>query len=241
MPKILVVDDEKDLVSLLEGWLKEENKYEVYGITSAEEALRLFFQYKHDLIITDLRMPGMNGFDLISRIRMMSDVYIMVLTALSNEEHIVRALNMGVDKYLVKPVRMRVFLAEMHSLLRRVAPPGEFPTIYSDDFLKLNFLTHEIWVLGQPLHLRPTEFRLLSCLVQNRERVVSHTEIMNIVWGESGSSLDSLKWYISSLREKIGEEPNYPRHIVTLPRVGYRYLSPLELEKVYLDTNGKAT
>jgi len=223
--RVLVVDDEPDLVTILAEWL-EEDGYEVYSATSGGDALRLFFQHRPTLSIADLRMPGMDGFQLITRIREMSDGHILVLTALGGEEHVIRGLELGADEYLVKPVSKRVFLARVRSLLRRATPPQEGPSGYSDAFLKLSFLTHEIEVRGQSLHLRPTEFRLLSFLVQNSDRVVRHQEVLDRVWGDQGGSMDSLKWYISSLRDKVEEDPQNPRLIVTVPRVGYRYFPP---------------
>ena len=220
--RILVVDDETDLLSLLQEWL-EGDGYSVYSATDGIEALRLFYKHRPSLSITDLRMPGMDGFQLISRIREMSDVHVLVLTALGGEEHMIRGLELGADEYLVKPVSKGVFLARVRSLLRRVAPEEESPSSYSDDTLALNLLTYEAEVRGEPLHLRPTEFRLLAYLVQNNDRVLSQQKILDQVWGDQGGSLDSLKWYISSLREKVEEDPQHPRMILTVPRVGYRY------------------
>ena len=224
--KVLLVDDEPDLLSLLRDWL-EEDGYEVFSTTDGGEALRLFFQHRPALSITDLRMPGMDGFQLITRIRELSDGHVLVLTALGGEEHVVRGLDLGADEYLVKPVSRRAFLARVRSILRRaVAPSEEQPTAYSDAYLSLNFLTHEVKLRGKPLHMRPTEFRLLAVLAQNSDRVVGHQELLDRAWGDQAGSPDSLKWYVSALREKLEEDPQTPRLIVTMPRVGYRYFPP---------------
>ena len=223
--KVLVVDDEPDLVSLLQEWL-EEDGHEVHSATDGAEALRLFFKHKPALSITDLRMPEKNGFQLISRIREMSDVGVLVLTAQGSEENMVRGLDLGADDYLVKPVSKQVFLARVRSLLRRAPAQDEAPSEYSDASVHLNFRTHDVEIRGQYRHLRPIEFRLLALLVQNRDRVMGHQEILDRVWGELAGSLDSLKWYISSLREKVEEAPRSPRLTLTVPRVGYRYLPP---------------
>jgi DNA-binding response OmpR family regulator len=221
--KVLIVDDEQDWVTLLEEWL-EDDGYEVVAATRGEEALRLFFQYRPALTITDLRMPGLDGFQLITRIREMSDGHILVLTALEAEEHVVRGFNLGADEYLVKPVSRISFLARVRAILRRAAQPEQVPSGYADAVLSLNFLTREAKVRGQRiLNLRPTEFRLLAFLCQNHTRVVSHQELLDRVWGEQGGSLDSLKWYIHALREKIEEDPRDPKLIVTVSGVGYRY------------------
>ena len=224
-PKVLVVDDEQELVFLLQEWL-EEDGHEVFVATEGGAALRLLFQQRPDLAITDLRMPEMDGFQLISRIREMSDVHVLVLTALGGDEEMIRGLDLGADEYLVKPVSKRVFLARVRSILRRATPSEEVPDGYSDAHLMLNFLTHEVQVRGQSLRLRPTEFRLLTHLVQNSERVISHQELLDQVWGDQAGSLDSLKWYISSLRDKVEGDTGKPLLIVTVPRVGYRYFPP---------------
>ena len=224
--KILVVDDEAGIVSLLQEWL-EETGYEVYTASNGREALEAFSEQRPLLTITDLRMPVMDGFQLISCIREMSDAHVLALTALEGDEHTIRGLELGADEYLVKPVRKRVFLARIESLLRRAAPLADQPLHnYSDSSLSLDFPTHNVQVRGQSLHLRPTEFKLLAYLVQNKDRVLSHQELLDRVWGHQFGSLNSLKWYILSLREKVEENPRDPRLIVTLHRVGYRYLGP---------------
>ena len=221
--KVLVVDDEADLVVLLQRWLQED-EYEVYSASSGEEALKLFYQYKPELSITDLRMPGMDGFQLISRIREMSDVHVLVFSAFGDEESVVRGLELGADEYLVKPVSKRVFLARVRSLLRRASPPDQSPEGYGDSTLTMNYLTYEAQVRGQSTYLRPTEFRLLAYLVDNHDRVISQSELLDRVWGDHAGSLESLVWYISSLRQKVEVDQKNPVNIVTVPRMGYRYV-----------------
>jgi len=222
--KILIVDDEPELVEILNEWLAGDG-YEVFWSYDGRDALRLFYDHRPSLVITDLRMPGLDGFQLISRIRQMSDTHIMALTALGREDHVVRGLNLGADEYLVKPVPRKEFLARVNSLVRRAATQGKGPSNYSDPCVSVNFLTHEVHVRGELVKLRPTEFRLLCFLVQNNHRVLKHQELIDNVW-DQGGSLDSLKWYISSLRDKLEDNPKSPRLIVTLPRLGYRYLLP---------------
>ena len=223
--KVLVVDDEPDLVALLREWLEEEG-YQVVSASTGEEGLRLFFEQRPDLSIVDLRMPGMDGFQLVGRIREMSEARVLVLSALGGEEQVVRGLELGADEYLVKPVTKRAFLARVRSHIRRAGGAEQATAGYADSNLSLSFLTHELQVRGQAVHLRPIEFRLLAFLVQNRDRLLNHHEILDQVWGDPKGSLDSLKWYISSLREKVEETPKRPRLILTVPKVGYRYLPP---------------
>ena len=126
----------------------------------------------------------------------------------------------------MKPVSKRVFLARVRSILRRAIPDEELTLKYEDSVLMLDFRSHETHMNGESLRLRPTEFKLLAFLVQNSDRVLSHEELLDRVWGDQLGSLDSLKWYISSLRDKIEDNPRKPKYIVTFPRVGYRYSPP---------------
>ena len=223
--KILVVDDEPEMLSLLNEWL-EEDGHDVETATNGWDALEIFVDRKPVLTITDLRMPGMDGFQLIRRIREISDSLVIALTAMGGDEHTVRGFDLGADEYLVKPVSKRVFLARVKSILRRAAPEAEIARGYEDRIVTLDFLSHQAQVNGGELRLRPTEFKLLAYLVRNSDRVLNHQELLDEVWGEQQGSLDSLKWYISSLREKIEENPRKPKIIVTFPRVGYRYSPP---------------
>ena len=223
--KLLIVDDEPGILSLFQEWF-EGVGYEVYTASDGWDALEVFSQQLPALTIVDLRMPGMDGFQLISHIREISNAYILALTGLSEEEHVIRALELGADDYLVKPVRMREFEARVRSLLRRAEPAEDAPASYSDDFLSFNLLNHEASILGESLQLRPTEFRLLTFLAFNRDRVVRHQELFDRVWNDSNASLDSLKWYVSSIRAKIRAKYSDSRVIETIPRIGYRYSPP---------------
>lgn len=220
--KILVVDDEPEILALLHEWL-EEDGHEVDTANNGWDALEIFVDRKPALTITDLRMPGMDGFQLIRRIREISQSHVIALTAMGSEEHTVMGFDLGADEYLVKPVSKRIFLARVRSILRRAVSDEEIALRYEDSVLELDFRSHEALVNGDSLHLRPTEFKLLAFLVQNSDRVLSHQELLDRVWGDQSGSLDSLKWYISSLRDKIEDDPRKPASIVTFPRVGYRY------------------
>ena len=223
--KILLVDDEAALRSAVGDWLGKIG-YDVYTAADGWEALEVFSRQLPVLTIVDLRMPGMDGFQLITHIREVSNAYILVLTALNSEEDVVRALELGADEYVVKPMRMLEFRARVDGLVRRADPPGPAASNYSDQFLSFNILTREASILGEPLRLRPTEFRLLTYLAFNRNRVVRQQELLDRVWNDSNASLDSLKWYVSSIRSKIRQIFTGARVIVTVSRVGYRYDPP---------------
>jgi two-component system KDP operon response regulator KdpE len=220
--KILVVEDEPDMLALLSEWLEEEGHI-VEKANNGWDAVEAFIKLKPALMITDLRMAGMDGFQLIRRIREISEAHVIALTALDGDEHEIKGFDLGADDYILKPVSKRVFLARVRSLLRRAEPDSDVQAEYRDGTVSVNFLTHEASVRGEPLHLRPTEFKLLVFLVQNPDRILGHRELLDRVWGDHTGSLDSLKWYISSLREKIEDDTRSPRVILTSPQVGYRY------------------
>lgn len=224
--QVLVVDDDPGVVDMLREWL-EGAGYRVECASDGKEGLRSFFETRPVLAVVDLRMPRMDGFQLISRIRELSEIPILVLSALSGEQQIVQGLDLGADEYLVKPITRDHFLARIRSLLRRTPPEDQATALYSDATLTLDIEGHEVSVDGEPVKLRPLEFRLLAYLVQNQERMVSHHELLDQVWGPAEGSLDSLKWYVSSLRRKIEVDPQKPHLLVNVRSLGYRYVPPL--------------
>ena len=223
--KVLIVEDEADFLALVRSWLEDEG-YEVYAAANGWEGLQLFAEIRPQLTITDVRMPAMDGFQLISRIREISDAHLLALTSMGDTENTVRGLDLGADEYLVKPIAKREFLARVRSSVRRATPPGVVPVDYQDPVLTLDLLTHTASCRGEAIHLRPTEFRLLTFLALNCDRVLHHQELLDKVWGDQGGSLDSLKWHVSALRDKIEVDPRNPSIILTFPRVGYRYIRP---------------
>ena len=224
-PTVLVVDDEPDFLALVQSWL-EDDGYEVHAAANGWDGLRLFVENRPGLTITDLRMPSMDGFQFISRIREISDAHVLALTGMGDVGNTVRGLELGADEYLVKPVPRRVFLARVRSIFRRATAPLELKTHYRDPVVTLDLLTRTVVIRGEGHHLRPTEYRLLTYLVLNSDRVLPHRELLDNVWGEEGGSLDSLKWHISSLRDKLEDDPQNPRLIATFHRIGYRYMIP---------------
>lgn len=222
--KVLVVGDEPNVVGLLQPWL-EDDGHRVLCATDGAQALKIFLEHRPSLRVTDLRMPGMDGFELISRFREVSDVRVLALSGLDAAEYVVLSLQMGADDYLVKPTSRAVFLARVRSLLRR-GPSSRQPSEYSDAFLNLNYFTHDVIADGRSTRLSPVEFRLLSTMVRNNHRVLTHQDLLTLVWGDEGGSLDSLTRYISSLTEKLESDLQNPSLITTVPSIGYRYSPP---------------
>ncbi|MBC8279661.1 MAG: response regulator transcription factor [Chloroflexi bacterium] len=223
--KVLVVDDEPDFLALVQSWL-EDDGYEVHTAINGWDGLEVFAEVRPHLTITDVRMPAMDGFQLITRIREISDAHILALTAMGDTENTVRGLEIGADEYLTKPVAKREFLARVQSMLRRAKAPDDAPIEYQDTVICLDLLTHNASCRGEEVQMRPTEFRLLTYLALNHDRVLSHQELLDNVWGSERGSLDSLKWHVSALREKLEPDQKKPIMIVTFPRIGYRYMRP---------------
>ncbi len=222
--KILVVDDEPDHLAIVQRWL-EDDGYEVVTAANGWDGLEMLAEHRPDLTITDIRMPQMDGFQLIKRIREVSDGHVMALTRMGDEEDVMHGLELGADDYLSKPISKRMFLVRVRTMLRRASTPEEIPTDYTDSCMSLSFLTHEASLHGDGLSLRPLEFLLLSYLARNHERVVGHEEILDNVWGVEEGSKDNLRWFIASLRQKLDEACKDSQLIVTFPKVGYRYQS----------------
>ena len=220
--KILVVDDEPDHLAIVRLWL-EGDGYEVVTAANGWDGLALLAEHRPDLTITDIRMPQMDGFQLIKRIREVSDGHVMALTRLGDEEDVMHGLQLGADEYLSKPISKRMFLVRVRAMLRRAIAPEEIPTDYSDTCLSLSLLTHDARLHGDVLNLRPLEFALLSYLARNSDRVASHEEILNSVWGSEEGSKDNLRWFIASLRQKLDDACKDSQLITTFPKVGYRY------------------
>jgi len=225
--KILVVDDEPALVSLVEQVLTHKG-YEVLKATNGREGLRVFFDHKPDLVLLDIVMPKMDGWQACSRIRDVSDVPIVMLTGKQkSEEDIVRGLDYGADDYLVKPVGNRELVARVRAVLRRAELPSSLDakrTTYNDVFLTVDIAERKVIVNGERVKLTPTEFRLFSLLVENAGRVLTHKQLLEKVWGwEYTDDLDHLRIYIWHLRHKIEPDPAQPKYIITEPGVGYYF------------------
>lgn len=225
-PKILVVDDESALVDLIREWL-EKGGYDVFSAGDGMAGLREFFKHQPDLAILDVAMPSMTGFELCQRIREVSQVPVIMLTAKAQELDKVRGLNLGADEYLVKPMGRQELLARVSALLRRVyMTPMDPSSNYTDAALSLDFAKHEAFVRGEKVALTPTEYRLLSYLVQHPDQVLTLQQMWDRIWGWTGGSLESVKWHIAYLRKKIEVNPEKPELIVTVRGVGYRYQKP---------------
>ncbi|MBI4285127.1 MAG: response regulator transcription factor [Chloroflexi bacterium] len=224
--KVLIVDDEQALADLLKDWL-EIDGYEVFAALDGTNGLKQFFEHQPDLAILDVIMPGFGGFDLCQRIREVSQIPVIMLTARGQETDKVRGLHLGADEYLVKPIRRQEFLARVTAVLRRARmAPMESMKSYSDGAVSVDFDKREVLIRGQTVALTPIEYRILTYFLQRPDQVLTQEELWDRVWGWDQGSLESVKWHIAYLRKKIEEDPEHPRLIITVRGVGYRYEKP---------------
>lgn len=224
--KILVIDDEETTVQLI-GILLERRGFEVIKAYRAEDGLRKAYRHQPDLVLLDIMMPDMDGWEVCKRLREMSDVPIIFLTARGETRDVVRGLEMGADDYIVKPYDNDELVARVKTHLRRSPRPNtNEELIFDNGEFRVNFLNREVYVRNEIKHLTPKEFNLLGVLVRNAGRVVTRTDLVTQAWGEEyGDAIDSLKLYIHYLRQKIEINPEQPDYILTSRGVGYRFVS----------------
>lgn len=222
--KVLVIDDEETTVQLI-GILLERKGYEVIKAYRAEEGLRKAYRYQPDIVLLDIMMPDMDGWEVCKRLREMSDVPIIFLTALDEGKNVVRGLEMGADDYITKPYDNDELIARIKAHLRRSPRPSiSDELVFNNGDFRINFMNREVHVRNEIRHLTPKEFNLLGVLVRNAGRVVTRNELVTQAWGEEyGDAIDSLKLYIHYLRQKIEINPNQPDYILTSRGVGYRF------------------
>ncbi|MBI1879781.1 MAG: response regulator transcription factor [Chloroflexi bacterium] len=222
--KVLIIDDDPRLLGLIElifGYAEAK----VYTATNGPEALRQFYAYQPDLVLLDLMLPEMDGWEICRRIRQFSQVPLIMLTALSQDEEIIRGLvDYGADDYITKPVGSQVLLARAEALLRRMAPspPKELP-LYSDSYLTIPWNEHRIYVKGKPVKLSGIEYQLLVYLAQNAGQVLTYQQILDNVWSESRDNTEYVHVYISHLRQKLEADPRHPIYLLTEYGLGYSF------------------
>jgi two-component system KDP operon response regulator KdpE len=222
--KILIIEDEEDIIHLLRFRFEQEG-YEVLSACNGVEGLRLLQQEHPSLIVLDVMMPRMNGWETCKRIRQYSDVPIIMLTALGQETDKVRGLELGADDYVTKPFSLAELVARVRAALRRGKQPlATNVMVQIDERLTVDRAQRQVVVDGQKTELSPTEFRILDCFLDNLGRILTHQSLLTQVWGwEYLDETDYLKVYIHHLRKKIEENPSRPQYIVTERGLGYRF------------------
>lgn len=220
--RVLLVDDEPQTLKYIGTNLRARD-YDVLTADDGRAGLKLFEENLVDLLILDIMMPGLDGFQLCRAIRRQADVPIIILSARGKEQDIVRALDLGADDYLTKPFGVEEMLARVRAVLRRVGLHAvtPCPPLILDD-LSIDFAQQQVSVQAVPIRLTPTEYNLLAHLAMNAGRVLTHRSLLQAVWGpEYGDETDYLWAYIRRLRRKLEPDPSNPRFILTQPGVGY--------------------
>ena len=224
--KILIVDDEPRMVRFvrmnldLEGYLALEANN---GIQALEKTRDL----NPDLILLDVEMPGLDGFETLKRLREISDAPVIMLTVRSDEDDKIKGLDLGADDYITKPFSPRELSSRIRAVLRRFEHTGrpDKQIITVDDRLQVDLQRRDVIVEGERINLRPTEYRLLNVLIQNAGWVVPHETLLTKVWGhEYINDNHLLRLYVTYLRKKIEPNPNDPRYIFTERGLGYRFV-----------------
>jgi DNA-binding response OmpR family regulator len=224
--RILVVDDERRMVGFIRLNL-EQDGFEVIEAYNGTEALDRLRDSLPDLILLDVMMPDIDGFDVLRTVREVSQVPVIMLTAKGEEEDKVKGLELGADDYVTKPFSPRELVSRVKAVLRRGSTfeEGDEGVIEVDERLRIDFGRREVWVNDELVKLRPTEYRLLYHLMQNAGWVLTHDQILTKVWGyEYRDEPHYVRLYINYLRKKIEEDPANPVYILTERGVGYRFV-----------------
>jgi two-component system KDP operon response regulator KdpE len=219
---VLVVDDEPQIVRALKVVLREAG-FDAVAAETASQALDIAAVHPPEAAIIDLVLPDGDGIDVTRRLREWSEMPILVLSAVGEEDQKVRALEGGADDYITKPFGARELVARLHAALRRTVPGGEESSIVAGD-LEIDLAARLVRRDGQPVHLTPIEFELLRALARNRGRLMTHRALLAEVWGpQYVDDIQPLRTHIARLRAKIEPEGSTPHYIVTDPGVGYRF------------------
>lgn len=222
MAKILVIDDEPSIVKLVTAYLKPEG-YEVFTASDGPSGLKAARSFKPDLVILDIMLPGMDGIELLSRLRRESEAYVILLTAKTEETDKIVGLSVGADDYVTKPFSPRELTARVKAALRRlqsVAGTRTDSSVYSFHHLRMDAGARTVSVDGNPIELTALEFDLLKALVENRGRVLSREQLLEKVWGgEYFGEQRVVDVHLGHVRQKLGREDL----ILTVRGVGYRF------------------
>lgn len=221
--KILLVDDDRTLLGFLSEFLQHE-EHTVLSAESGAEALRVLYRERPDLVVLDLMMPGMDGWELVARLRELADLPIILLSAKSSEADKLRGFRMGVDDYVTKPFSFAELAARIQAVLARtLANPSSMGPMYAAGDLNVDVDKRQATRGKEQIPLTPTEFRLLQCLIQKRGQPVSEGTLALEVWGSYRQNETAVvRRYIWLLRQKLEDDPAHPTRILTVRGFGYR-------------------
>jgi two-component system, OmpR family, KDP operon response regulator KdpE len=232
--RILVVDDAPDVIESVQlGFTLQWREVEVLGAATGEQGLDIVEQEHPDLVLLDVGLPDIDGYEVLRQIRAFSDVPVVMLTARDDTLDLVKGLELGADDYVTKPFNHLELLARVKAVLRRLdmpAPAARVPSFRSGE-LEMDFARQELRVAGNRVELTPTEYKLLYHLIRNAGYVLTHGTLLAKVWGrEYVDEVDYLRVYVRRLREKLGDQSEEPRYIRTERGLGYRFLAASGVE-----------
>jgi DNA-binding response OmpR family regulator len=223
--RVLVADDDPDVRRLVRTLL-ERAGHEVVEAADGRQCLRALYDRRPELVVLDVGMPALDGWEALARIRELANVPVLLLTARGDELDRVRGLRAGADDYVSKPFGRQELVARVDALLRRTARPAQVRRPYVDDLLEIDFMQHTVTAQGRPVELTPLEFRLLAAFVEHTGQVLSHDQLRELVWGDPDShSRDQLKLYVGYLRRKLERAAGAAPRIETVRGFGYRYVT----------------
>ncbi len=223
--RILIVDDDLAVLKFVRANLQAAG-YEILTALDGTEALQVIEKELPDLVILDIMMPKMDGFEVCRRVREWSQVPIIMLSARDDEKDKVKCLDLGADDYLTKPFGVEELMARVRSVFRRAEAARGVPPepVFTSGDLKVNFAQREVTVADREVKLTPTEYCLLKEFVLNAGKVLTHAYLLNRAWGpEYEQETQYLHVFVRRLRAKLELEPANPRHIITVPGVGYQF------------------
>lgn len=227
-PTVVVVDDEPRILRFIRAELEADN-YRVLTAKDGESGLALLERERPDLVVLDLILPGIDGFEVLRRIRTMSMVPVIVLTAKGNDTYKIRGLDLGADDYMTKPFNPEELAARIRAVLRRSHNLARVETVQVLDYgdVRIDFGQRRVMVSGREVQLSPTEWQLLFHMAANAGRVILHEDLLSMTWGaEYRNDIQYLRVWISRLRRKLGDDPSAPRIIRTVAGIGYMLNPP---------------
>lgn len=228
--KLLIIEDDADLVKALELYFSRAN-YAVFTAANGLEGLQTLYNERPDMVILDIAMPKLDGWEVCRRIRELSQVPIVILTARVQEEERIKGLKLGADDYVVKPFSLKELEARLEAVLRRskAARPMKEGVIFANQELVIDSDRLIVTRDGKHVELTPTELRLLLYLAENEGRVLTHRQILEKIWGaEYADDADYVKLFVYRLRRKIEADAESPKYILSERGIGYRFVNPAQ-------------
>jgi DNA-binding response OmpR family regulator len=224
--RVLLVEDDPDITLAVRTMLTRDG-FDVTSAADGRQGLRAFHVDRPDLVILDIGLPVLDGWQVLERIRDLSDVPVLLLTAHGHEGEKIRGLDGGADDYLTKPFSNRELTARVHALLRRSRAGKQQAEVYDDGSVLVNFGSHEVSINGAPVALTPTEYRLLAALIRHPDQTLSPDQLLELAWNDPlGIGPERVKFCIMRLRRKLGQRVGADPPIEAVRGFGYRYVVP---------------